>query len=103
LRLAYGQNDHRLPEIIMSIVPLGRSDFCMLAGLEVEQYNALRRRGQLPSMSSRDLPTVMAGDSGFSPGGALLLIMANELAERYEMSRESAARIATYGLQAFRR
>ena len=103
LCLTYGQNDHTLPEIVMGMLPLGRSDFCRLAGLEIEQYNALRRRGQLPSMSNRDLPREMAGDGGFSPGGALLLIMANELTERYEMSRECAARIATCGLQAFRR
>jgi len=92
-----------LTEFIMSMVPLGRSDFCRLAGLEIEQYNVLRRRDQLPPVPSRDRPTEVSDDGGYSPGGALLLIMANELADRYEMSRECAARIAAYGLQAFRR
>jgi hypothetical protein len=90
-------------EVIMGIVFLGRSDFCKLAGLEVEQLNVLRRRDQVPPVPNRDLPEEFSNQSGYSPGSALLLIIANELAERYEMSRECAARIAAYGLQAFRR
>jgi hypothetical protein len=89
--------------VIVSIVPLGRSDFCRLAGLEIEQYNVLRRRDQLPPVPNLDQPTELADNGGYSPGGALLLIIANELADRYEMSRECAARIAAYGLHAFRR
>jgi hypothetical protein len=87
----------------VGLLSLSRSDFCGLAGLEIEQYNVLRRRNQLPSVPNHDLPSEAANDRDYSPGSALLLIMANELAQRYEVSRECAARIAAYGLQAFPR
>lgn len=82
---------------------LSRSDFCKLVGLEVEQLNVLRRRDQLPLVPNPDLPEEVATERGYSAGMALSLIMANELAERYEMSRDCAARIAGYGLRAYQR
>jgi hypothetical protein len=82
---------------------LSRSEFCMLAGLEVEQFNALRRRDQIPIVPNTDLPEEVANERGYTPTGALLLIGANEFVDRYEMSRDCAARIASYGLRMFKR
>jgi hypothetical protein len=85
------------------ITLLSRTDYCKLVGLEVEQLNALRRRGQLPLVPNAYLPEEVANERGYSPGSALSLIIANELTERYEMSRDCAARIAPYGLRAYQR
>ncbi len=85
----------------MGIQMLGRADFCKLAGLEVEQYNALRRRDQVPLVPNLDLPEAIANERGYSPTGALALIIANELTERYDMSRDRSARLALYTLQLF--
>ena len=87
----------------MDTASLSRTEYCRLVGLEVEQLNVLRRRDQLPAVPNLDLPEEVAHERGYSPGNALLLIVANELAERYEISRDSAARIAVHGWQAFRR
>ena len=88
----------------MTIVALlSRTDYCKLVGLEVEQLNALRRRDQMPSVPNLDLAKEVANERGYSPGSALVLIMANELAERYEMSRDCAAKIAAYGLRVYPR
>ena len=69
---------------------------CSLAGLEVEQLNVLRRRNQVPSVPNLDLKEEVANERGYEAGGALLVIIANELADRYEMSRECAARVAAF-------
>ena len=81
----------------MGIRFLSRSDYCSLAGLEVEQFNVLRRRDQVPSVPNLDLTEEVANERGYEASGALLLTIANELVERYEMSRECAARIAACG------
>ena len=87
----------------MAIRFLSRSDFSLLAGLEVEQLNALRRRDQVPSVPNLDLPEQIANERGYEAGSALLLIIANELVERYEMSRECAAKISVHGRIMFTR
>ena len=87
----------------MAIQFLSRSKYCELAGLEIEQFNVLRRRDQAPSVPNLDLSEQVANERGYEAGGALLLIVANELVERYEISRECAARIATLGRQMFAR
>jgi hypothetical protein len=102
--LVYGQFDHKIGVWTVTIATLlSRTDYCKLVGLEVEQLNALRRRGQLPLVPNAYLPEEVANERGYSPGSALSLIMANELTERYEMSRDCAARIAAYGLRAYQR
>jgi hypothetical protein len=87
----------------MAIQFMSRSDYCTLAGLEVEQFNVLRRRDQVPSVPNLDLSEQVANERGYEAGGALLLIVANELVERYEISREYAARIAEHGRLMFNR
>ena len=87
----------------MGVRFLSRSEFCSLAGLEVEQFNVLRRRDQVPSVPNLDLPEKIANERGYEASGAFLLTIANELVERYEMSRECAARIAACGRIMFTR
>ena len=87
----------------MSVRMMSRADFCKLAGLEVEQYNALKRRGQIPLVPNLDLPEEIANERGYSPSAALALTIANELSDRYEMSRVRAAQIALYSLKVFDR
>ena len=87
----------------MGVLFLSRSEYCSLAGLEVEQLNVLRRRDQVPSVPNLDLTEEVANERGYEAGGALLLIIANELVERYEMSRECAARVAASGRNMFDR
>ena len=88
---------------VMGIRFLSRSEYCSLAGLEVEQLNVLRRRDQTPSVPNLDLTEEVANERGYEAGGALLLIVANELVERYEMSRDCAARVAAFGSIMFER
>ena len=83
----------------MTIRMLGRSEFCKLTGLEVEQLNALRRRDQVPLVPNLDLPEEVANERGYAPFGAFALIIANELSERYGMSRDRSAEIASYSLR----
>jgi hypothetical protein len=73
---------------------LSRDDFLALVGLDVEALNSLRRRDQLPQRPPRELPAEWADARGWSAHGALALIMALELADRYELSRKRAAEIA---------
>jgi len=87
----------------MGIKFLSRSDYCDLAGLSIEQYSILRRRDQLPTVPNLDLSDEVANKGGFEASGALYLIVANQLVETFEMSRESAARIAAYGRDMFDR
>jgi hypothetical protein len=87
----------------MGIQFLSRAEYCKLADLPVEQYSILRRRDQLPSVPNLDLPAKEANKRGFEAAGALYLIIATELVDRFEISRESAARIAAYGRNAFDR
>ena len=87
----------------MGIRFLSRTEYCSLAGLEVEQFNVLRRRDQAPSVPNLDLTEEVANERGYEASGAFLLIVANELVERYEMSRECAARVAACGRIMFSR
>jgi len=89
--------------MVMGVRFLSRSEFCSLAGLEVEQFNVLRRRDQVPSVPNLDLPGKIANERGYEASGAFLLTIANELVESYEMSRECAARIAACGRIMFTR
>ena len=82
---------------------MGRADFCKLAGLEVEQYNALRRRDQVPLVPNLDLPEAIANERGFYPTGALALIIANEFTSRFDMSRDRSATLAMYSLGLYAR
>lgn len=77
---------------------LSRADYCKLVDLPVEQYNVLRRREQVPMVPPPELPEEIANERGYEARGALYLIVANELAERYEISRDSAAAIAVHAL-----
>ena len=83
----------------MSVPMMGRADFCKLVELEVEKYNALKRRGQVPLVPNLDLPEEIANERGYSPTAALALTIANELSDRYEMSRHRAAQVALYSLK----
>jgi hypothetical protein len=87
----------------MGVRMMGRADFCKLVGLEVEQLNVMRRRDQVPSVPNLNLSEEIANESGYEAGGALALIIANELAERYEISRKCAARIASFSRSLFLR
>lgn len=78
----------------MGLCFLSLPEFCAVAGHEVEQYNVLRRRGQVPMVPPPDLSEEALKQRGFEAGGALYLTVANELVEHYEMSRTSAATIA---------
>lgn len=82
----------------MGIQFLSRAEYCKLAGLEIEQYSILRRREQLPTIPSPDLSEEARNNGGFEAAGALYLIVADELVERYQLSRDSAAAIAANGL-----
>lgn len=73
---------------------VGRADYCKLVDLPIEQYNALRRREQVPMVPPPELPEDILNERGYEARSAIFLIIANELAERYEISRDSAAAIA---------
>ena len=77
---------------------VGRADYCKLIDLPVEQLNALRRRDQIPFVPPPELPEEIVKERGYEASSALYLIIANELAERYEISRDSAAAIAVKAL-----
>ncbi|WP_448041102.1 hypothetical protein [Bradyrhizobium liaoningense] len=77
---------------------VGRADYCKLIDLPVEQLNALRRRDQIPFVPPPELPEEIANERGYEASSALYLIIANELADRYEISRDSAAAIALKAL-----
>jgi hypothetical protein len=82
----------------MGIRFLSRTDCCALAGLDVEQYKVLRRRDQVPMVPNPDLPEEVANARGYEARSALYLIIANELAERYEISRDYAAKMAAHAI-----
>ena len=71
-----------------------RDEFLSLVGLEVEAFNSLRRRDQLPQRPPYELPEEMADARGWPTPSALGLIIALELADRYDLSRKRAAEIA---------
>ncbi len=73
---------------------LDRNDFLTLVELDVEAFNSLRRRDQLPLTQPHELPKDWQDARGWSPLAALALIMALELVHRYELSRKRAAEIA---------
>jgi len=83
-----------------------RTKLLELCDITVEAFDSLRRRGQLPLMPTFDnlvlsQPGVPTPDNmpeydarGWSPFMALALIIANDLVESYEVSRDLAAHIA---------
>ena len=73
-----------------------RDEFLKLVGLEVEAFNSLRRRRQLPIVPPLDMPEEWVNAGGWSPLTALALNMALALTERYRLSRTRAAEIARY-------
>lgn len=85
-----------------------RTKLLELADMTVDAFNSLRRRGQLPLMPTFDnlvlsQPGVPTPDNmpeydarGWSPFMALALIIANDLVESYEVSRDLAAHIARH-------
>lgn len=79
----------------MGICYLNLTNFCKLAGLEVEAFNVLRRREQVPMVPPPELSEDALKRRGFEASGALYLIMANSLADDYGMSRSTAAAIAS--------
>jgi hypothetical protein len=81
---------------------LGRAQLCALCGLEVEAYNALYRRGLVPLVPNLDSPESVRNDRGYSPTGALALVIATEFVDRFGVSREEAARLAVNTLGLFR-
>lgn len=85
----------------MGICFLNLKDFCKLAGLEVEQYNVLRRRHQVPTVPPPELSEEALTQRGFEASGALYLIMANEFVEHYGMSRSAAATIAGFAIASY--
>lgn len=72
-----------------------RNEFLALVGLELEAFNSLRRRDQLPQRPPYELSEEVADARGWSPIAALALVMALELVDRYELSRDRAADIAS--------
>ncbi len=85
-----------------------RTKLLELADMTVDAFDSLRRRGQLPLMPTFDnlvlsQPGVPTPDNmpeydarGWSPFMALALIIANDLVESYEVSRDLAAHIARH-------
>lgn len=78
----------------MGIKFMSRAQFCTLTDITIEQLNSLKRRAQLPAVPNQDLPKEVVDERGYEAGLALLLIIANELHDRYDISREYAALIA---------
>jgi len=79
----------------------GRAEHCALCGLEVEAYNALYRRGQVPLVPNLNLPESVRNERGYSPTSALALIIANEFVDRFDLSRDRAAELAVHSLALF--
>jgi hypothetical protein len=95
--LCHGQPDH-WGGIAMVVRMLGRAEHCALCDLEVEAYNALHRRGQVPLVPNLDLPERVRNERGYSPGTAFALIIATEFVDRFGMSRNQATSLASYSL-----
>lgn len=74
---------------------LSRDDFLALVGLDVEAFNSLRRRDQLPQRQPPELSEEWQDARGWIPHAALALLMALELVDRYQLSRKRAAEIAS--------
>ena len=85
-----------------------RAALLELSGMSVEAFDSLRRRGQIPwqptlnslLLSQPGVPTpddIPEYDAqGWSPFMALALILANDLVEQYDVSRDLAAHIARH-------
>ena len=73
---------------------LSRDELLALVGLELEAFNSLRRRNQLPQRPPRELTPQEADARGWSPYSALALVVALEMVDRYKLSRTRAAEIA---------
>ena len=81
-----------LPERLPGL--LSRAEFIVVVGLELEAFNSLRRRHQLPMVPPLHMPEAWGDALGWDPLAALALVMALQLTERYELSRTRAAEIA---------
>lgn len=72
-----------------------RAEFLVLTGLELEAFNSLRRRDQLPQSPPPFWSEEWQDAHGWSPWAALALVMALALADRYQLSRTRAAEVAS--------
>jgi hypothetical protein len=116
----YGQYDHAPDKHTLEIVEMvepersdllpkripglqSRAEFLTLTGLELEAFNSLRRRGQLPQSPPLHWSEEWQDAQGWSPWAALALVMALELTKRYQLSRTRAAEIASNVNAAIRR
>jgi len=86
--LPEGDSTRRIPGL------KSRDEFLALVGLEVEAFNSLSRRDQLPQRPPYELSEKAADARGRPTTSALALVIALELADRYDLSRNRAAEIA---------
>jgi hypothetical protein len=86
--LPEGDSTRRIPGL------KSREEFLALVELELEAFNSLRRRDQLPQRPPYELSEEMADARGWPTTSALALVIALELADRYDLSRNRAAEIA---------
>jgi hypothetical protein len=80
---------------------LSRDDFCTLVGINVNQFNVLRRRGQVPMGPPPELDEEDSDRFGYTPESAFLLTIAQEFSERFDMGRTLAAEIAVGAFRVF--
>jgi hypothetical protein len=81
------------------MIVLTREQHCLLAGIDVETFKSMKKRGQLPTADYAKTPE---GDRGYTPTSTLMLLIAIDLFYACGLSRDSAAIIATAGNYAHR-
>lgn len=70
---------------------LTREQHCLLAGLDVETFKSMKKRGQLPKFDEME---TAEGQRGHEPSATLLLMMALEFHHSCGLPRDLAARVA---------
>jgi hypothetical protein len=85
-------SDRDLPQRLPGLK--SRDEFLTLVGLELEAFNSLRRRDQLPQRPPYELSEEAADARGWATPAAFALIIALELVDRYDLGRTAAAQIA---------
>jgi hypothetical protein len=75
---------------------LTREQHCNLAGIDIEAFKSLQRRGLLPTADGTE-EELGWKKLGYTPFEAMLLLIANSLADEQSLSRLRAAKIAALG------
>lgn len=81
------------------MIVLTREQHCLLAGIDIETFKSMKKRGQLPTIDYSKTPD---GERGHTPSSTLMLLIAIDLFYACGLSRESAACVAASGYAAHR-